>query len=905
MSDELPLDATKDLSRLNLTPDDPRRDRPGYEYAAFSTLAGAPESPPKNGYKVKYRQLPERRPLATALLAVFAFVFEASFLAWLIASIEITGGFGTVMIGATVLIELFRLLNVVTLCLATLAARDPIPVEPDAGLRVAFLTTIVPGREPVAMVERTLAAMRQVRHRGTLDVWLLDEGDDDLVKAICAHLGVHHFTRKGEDRWNAAAGRFKARTKHGNYNAWVDAHGADYDVFVSVDPDHAPLPNYCERLLGWFRDPDVAFVVGPQIYGNYDNVITKWAESQQYLFHSLLQRAGNRHGAPMLVGTNNAVRIAALDSVGGLQDSITEDMATSLRLHGTRNPATQRRWKSVYTPDVLAVGEGPSSWTDYLTQQHRWSRGTDDVLVRHFPSTALRLGPRRLIHYGLLMSYYPLTAIAWLLGAVNAVGHLVLGAQGIAVPQQVWLMLYADAAVFQVGLYLWNRRHNVSPHEDAGSSGLSGMIISTLCTPVYVSSFLGALLRRGGGFVVTPKGASASRDGLRTFAGYLRWAAFYAILLVWAAFSGHVHGAVWLWTGLNLAICLAPPAIWLAQSHRRRSRRLRSRAASAPVTPATRPPVPIFIPKQRGYDSGPHHLVLTGENRPVVEAGAPGHGAALPHRGGPAAQPLTGAIMPPGAGSLTRPGTVVSLEWQAGALTTRALTAGPTMLDRRHPGAPVAGHRPAAGRRFTTRSDAGRRAADRLTPGQRLAAELPTAGYRPADVPAVGTTPADTQPGRTTPADTHPSGTTPADTRLGGTTPADAPAIGTTPAAAHPSGITPADTFPSSEMPLVGGREMPTAGYRPPDVQPVGAVAVAGGEQLTTAGGLPVGRREPGNRPGRGPRLALGPGTDRAGRGPGTGSERGVGGAAVPNDDLDLGASRRVGMRARRDGVDA
>ena len=31
---------------------------------------------------------------------------------------------------------------------------------------------------------------------------------------------------------------------------------------------------------------------------------------QQFLFHALIQRAGNRYGAPMFVGTNNVVRIA-------------------------------------------------------------------------------------------------------------------------------------------------------------------------------------------------------------------------------------------------------------------------------------------------------------------------------------------------------------------------------------------------------------------------------------------------------------------------------------------------------------------------------------------------------------------------------------------------------------------
>jgi hypothetical protein len=161
------------------------------------------------------------------------------------------------------------------------------------------------------------------------------------------------------------------------------------------------------------------------------------------------------------------------------------------------------------------------------------------------------------------MSYYPLTALAWLLGALNAACYLLLGAKGVQVPQEVWLMLYVDAALFQVGLYLFNRQHNVSPHEEAGSSGLTGMLISTLSTPIYVSSYLGALLRRKAGFVVTPKGDSTSPDRLSTFRHSLGWAAFYAVLLVVAPLTGHVDGAMWVWPFLNLAICLTPAMIWL------------------------------------------------------------------------------------------------------------------------------------------------------------------------------------------------------------------------------------------------------------------------------------------------------------------------------------------------------
>ncbi len=216
-----------------------------------------------------------------------------------------------VMLVAIGLIELFMVVNVVSIAHATMVARDPVPVVPESGTRVAFLTTYVPGKEPLAMVRATLEGATRVHHTGPLDVWLLDEGDDERARALCAELGVRHFSRHRVPEWNRDKGVHKARTKHGNYNAWIAMHGDEYDFYASVDTDHVPLPNFLERMTGFFRDPDVAFVVGPQVYGNYTNPVTKAAESQQFLFHALIQRAGNRYRAPMFVGTNNVVRIAA------------------------------------------------------------------------------------------------------------------------------------------------------------------------------------------------------------------------------------------------------------------------------------------------------------------------------------------------------------------------------------------------------------------------------------------------------------------------------------------------------------------------------------------------------------------------------------------------------------------
>ncbi len=534
---------------------------------------------------MQFRRLQGARPVRSSLLVAAALLLLSGFLAWLMMpSHWPTGEAGPVIEVASItmtvttgVIGLFAFLNLATLCRATLLARDPIPVHAPPGQRVAFVTTIVPSAEPLEMVVTTLEAARQIRYDGGIDVWLLDEGDDPAVKEMCRRLGVAHFSRRGVDRWNRPTGRFKAKSKHGNWNAWLDACGDEYEFVLGVDPDHVPLPNYAERFLGYFRDPDVAFVVGPQVYGNYEGFVVRAAESQQFLFHSLLQRAGNRSRSPMLVGTNNALRVSALRQIGGFQDSITEDMATGLALHGARNPQTSRRWTSVYTPDVVAVGEGPSSFSDYFNQQDRWSRGTDEVLTGKLWRVAHRLSPRALANYSYLLCYYPTVAAAWVLGALNGLIYFSLGAGGVQVPAHLWLMLYLDAATLQVGLYFFNRRHNVSPHEEEGSTGAMGLLISALSAPVYAASLAAVLLRRATGFVTTPKGDAGTRDQLPTFRKHLLWALVFSVPLALGFVLGNDHASMRIWSLLSLAACLAPVAIWRAEAaaKRRRSREAR------------------------------------------------------------------------------------------------------------------------------------------------------------------------------------------------------------------------------------------------------------------------------------------------------------------------------------------
>ncbi|MEU4494743.1 cellulose synthase catalytic subunit [Streptomyces sp. NPDC023998] len=588
----------------------PKKALPRYDYEHYSRLAGPLTQPdPSKPYTVQYRSLLSQEPhrIRAALLLGAAPLVSLGLFAWLMQPEHWTERdpnlkndtlliLDIVMLVSIGLIELFRTMNVLSNAHATLVARDPVPVVPESGTKVAFLTSFVPGKEPLEMVTKTLEAAVRIRHRGLMHVWLLDEGDDPAVKEVCARLGVHHFSRKGVPHWNQTKGAHRAKTKHGNYNAWLQAHGGNYDFFASVDTDHVPLPNYLERMLGYFRDPDVGFVIGPQVYGNYDTFVTKAAESQQFLFHALIQRAGNRYGAPMFVGTSNAVRIKAIQQIGGLYDSITEDMATGFEMHRAKNPATGNKWRSVYTPDVLAVGEGPSAWTDFFTQQLRWSRGTYETILKQYWKGFSSLPPGKLFNYTMMIIFYPMSALNWILAALSCALFLGMGASGVQIDPAIWMMLYGNASALQIGLYIWNRRHNVSPHEPEGSGGLAGMVMSALSAPIYARSLMDAVLRRKSKFVVTPKGDSSSPDTLfGTFRIHLFFILVFGGSMAASFFNGHSHPAMITWATLALLITAAPIFAWRHGIRtEKKKRRKRHGGGQAPAEQA-----PAHLPQQR------------------------------------------------------------------------------------------------------------------------------------------------------------------------------------------------------------------------------------------------------------------------------------------------------------------
>uniref|UniRef100_UPI000A4507B1 glycosyltransferase family 2 protein n=1 Tax=Streptomyces griseoruber TaxID=1943 RepID=UPI000A4507B1 len=544
-------------------------------YRRCARLTG-PLSVPGSGGPVQVRF---RNVLSTAqrvVLTALALLTACSTLVlagWLLLPRHVPGG-GAGALGdwrlvlarlafcVVVTIELVKVVQVFAVWTFAWHARDPVPLTPPTGLRVAMLTTIVPAKEPLDVVERTLRAMRRVTYYGgSVDVWILDEGDDPAVRALAARLGVHHFTRKGRPEYHRPWGIFRTRTKAGNHNAWRAEHERGYDVIAQMDPDHVPLPCFLERCLGYFHDPDVAFVVAPQVYGNMDdNWIAHGASVQQYLFSGIVERGGNGLDAPLLIGTNHLYRATAWRSIGGYQDSIIEDHLTSMRVQGTVNPATGHRWKGVYTPDVIAVGEGPTSWTDYFNQQKRWAYGVWEIKLNRRLTEGVRLDRRQRLLYTLVQFYYPSVAATLLLGTLATALALLLGVTTAGLEGPTWLGLWSAGMGSWLWLWWWLRRFNLAEHERR-ELGVRGFALALFAGPVYVSAALSALLRRPLGYAVTAKGELRSPDSPRTFRLHLLWAGLMAAPLTASHVLGHTNPAPRLWAVLALLTGLLPPLL--------------------------------------------------------------------------------------------------------------------------------------------------------------------------------------------------------------------------------------------------------------------------------------------------------------------------------------------------------
>lgn len=287
------------------------------------------------------------------------------------------------------------------------SVRSSAPDPSHMRLRVAMIVTKTPS-EPFEVVCRTLEAMldQDIPH----DTWLADENPSRKTLAWCAARGVRVSSRFGVEDYHRPTWPRRTRCKEGNLAYFYDNWGYNlYDVVCQLDADHVPQPGYLREMLRPFADPKVGYVSAPSICSS--NAPQNWAARTRLHteggFHGILQAGYTNGFAPMCIGSHYAVRTQALKSVGGLGPELAEDHSTTMLLNAGG-------WRGVHAIDAIAVGDGPTTVSDMVTQEFQWSRSLMTLLLQHTPRYLPKLPPRLRAQFLFCQLLYPLIALTFL-----------------------------------------------------------------------------------------------------------------------------------------------------------------------------------------------------------------------------------------------------------------------------------------------------------------------------------------------------------------------------------------------------------------------------------------------------------------------------------------------------------
>jgi cellulose synthase/poly-beta-1,6-N-acetylglucosamine synthase-like glycosyltransferase len=227
------------------------------------------------------------------------------------------------------------------------------------------------------VVERLLDSVCTMRYpRDLLEIQVLDDSTDETT-ALCRAaveryrgqgFHIHHLHR--HDRAGFKAGALDAGLRE-----------ATGEFILIFDADFVAPPDFLEKTLGHFQDPQVGMVQVRWGHINRDYSLLTQVQSILLDGHFVIEHGGrNRSGRFFnFNGTAGIWRSTAITDAGGWQhDTLTEDLDLSYR-------AQMRGWRFVFVQDLVSPAEVPVEMNAFKSQQHRWAKGSVQTCKKLLP----------------------------------------------------------------------------------------------------------------------------------------------------------------------------------------------------------------------------------------------------------------------------------------------------------------------------------------------------------------------------------------------------------------------------------------------------------------------------------------------------------------------------------------
>lgn len=420
--------------------------------------------------------LSELRGIGLVVIAVIALLYYYS---WWFTGARLTSEWLILGLVFALLYGVLQLLGNWVVYLRTHQRSREIPAWPH-NLTVDVYVTAC--GEDHAMVERCLTAACEMQ--GHHQTWLLDDGKDPALEKLAEKLGVGYLTRS--DRKNAKAGNLNAALPRTNG-----------DIVVIFDIDHTPQPDFLQKTVGCFADEAVGFVqVMPTFYNNHQGWVARAAWETSLDFYNPTSIGMDRLHSVTKMGTNSLIRRQALESIGGYQPGLAEDLATSIALHAAG-------WTSRYVAEPLAPGLSPHNLTAWFTQQLKWSRGVFEVMLTIFPYLFGQLTWGQRIAYGVRTTKYLIGPIIGL-HIILLIGVLFSGSQALLMHTQQYFvhlipLAFMDSLIRGLALRRW--RHTTISYDLQWRA----IVLVFATWPIYTLAWLMSVLRLPLSFRPTPK----------------------------------------------------------------------------------------------------------------------------------------------------------------------------------------------------------------------------------------------------------------------------------------------------------------------------------------------------------------------------------------------------------------
>jgi len=384
-------------------------------------------------------------------------------------------------------------------------APDPKPGQ----WKVAMIVTKTPS-EPFEVARETLKAMLSQDYPH--DTWLADEDPTQEVIDWCSEHGVRISSRKGVEAYHQLTWPRRTRCKEGNLAYFYDHWGYDeYDIVSQLDADHVPQPGYLKEMLRPFADPNVGYVSAPSICAS--NAKDHWTVRTRLYseagFHGVFQAGYTKLLTPMCIGSHYAVRTKALKQAGGLGPELAEDHSTTMLIAAAG-------WRGVHAIDAIAIGDGPASLSDLVTQEFQWSRSLVSLLLRYTPRYLGRLPLRLKFLFGFCQIWYALFSIAMAFMYIVPIIAVVFDVRFADVTYPEFVGHILPMGIIPLIFVIAMKRDKLLRPTDARILSWEKMLFVVLQWPWVLWGVTMAVRDRiSGNFVdfrITPKGGAASSD---------------------------------------------------------------------------------------------------------------------------------------------------------------------------------------------------------------------------------------------------------------------------------------------------------------------------------------------------------------------------------------------------------